>query len=241
MKEKQNYIYKWKLILTGFALLVVTIGTTYAWYTASAASQQEISMGNIEVIADFPELTDIENYEPGTYVPIDGKVENTGSLPALVKLSSDSQIRFTYSDNDFTEIPEADRAYQKDKKGAIELEIKPSSGLYDDPDNQDVYWFEDTEGNRYMLLEPNSSVDLTNNANFDGDVMGNQYQQADVKISSALKATQVIEGAISNEFSIDSSDLIGLDDSKTTAKLANNKNRADQRLDQLLNRENNNE
>lgn len=241
MKEKRIRSRKWKLMLTGIALVAVTIGTTYAWFTASAASQQEISTGNIEITADFPELTEVENYEPGTYVSIDGKVENAGSLPAIVKVASDSQIRFAYSDGDFTEIPEADREYENDKKGAVALEMEPASGLYDDPDNPDVYWFEDGEGTRYLLLEPASSVDLTNNANFDGDVMGNQYQHADVKIGSVLEATQVLEGAIANEFSIDPSDLIGLDDSDAAAKSTKSGSRANQHLNQLLDRENNND
>lgn len=233
MQEKWSH--KTKIILTGVALLLAIVGTTYAWWTASYKTEQTINMGNLKISGNFPELTEIENYEPGTNIEIEGKIRNTGTIPAIIKIENGSKVRFVYKDDEFTSIPQDEQKFVDDNENAVLLNFKPTSGQYDDPQNDLAFWFKDQNQNIYLLLDPTGEVDITNIADFNGEVMGNKYQQSSVKIGAVLKATQVIDGAMKKEFGITSSDLDGLED-QHTSRLAGTKNRADQRLAELVNR-----
>lgn len=209
--KKKTVSNRTKIILTTIALLVSLVGSTYAWWTSYVETKQKITMGNLSISADFQTI-DPEVYEPGTSVELTGQVKNTGTIPALVKIENSSKIQFAYSDDTLTVIPEANRAYVSDSENAVKVSQKPKSGLYNDPQNTSVYWFKDAKNTIYLLMDPKATVNVVVQAAFDGTVMGSKYQDALIEVGAKLKATQVIDGAISSEFGISSSELVGLED-----------------------------
>lgn len=231
---KKKWSHSTKIILTGIALLLAIVGTTYAWWTASYKTEQTIAMGSLKIDGDFPKLTEIDNYEPGTNVEIAGTIKNTGTIPAIIKIENGSRIQFVYKDDKFTKIPETEQEFVEDKENAVQLTFKPTSELYNDPQNESAFWFKDQKERIYLLLEPEGKVAITNVAVFDGEVMGNKYQNSALKVGALLKATQVMDGAMKKEFGIDSSELEGLEDTGLSRK--SNSNRANERLAELLNR-----
>lgn len=231
---KKKWAHSTKIILTGIALLLAIVGTTYAWWTASYKTEQTIAMGSLKIDGDFPKLTEIDNYEPGTNVEIAGTIKNTGTIPAIIKIENGSRIQFVYKDDKFTKIPETEQEFVEDKENAVQLTFKPTSELYNDPQNESAFWFKDQKERIYLLLEPEGKVAITNVAVFDGEVMGNKYQNSALKVGALLKATQVMDGAMKKEFGIDSSELEGLEDTGLSRK--SNSNRANERLAELLNR-----
>ncbi|HHQ2310736.1 TPA: SipW-dependent-type signal peptide-containing protein [Enterococcus faecium] len=56
--------------MTAITLLLVTIGSTYAWWTASTQVEQKVTMRNLAIEASFAPQ-DHTNYEPGTYAKIE--------------------------------------------------------------------------------------------------------------------------------------------------------------------------
>ena len=229
--KKSKLSNKMKIILTGIALLLSIVGTTYAWWTAKFEATQNITMGNLTITGNFPQL-EAALYEPGTSAEMNGDIRNTGTIPALIRLENDSQIKFVYSDDALTLIPAEDRKFVSDQQGSVKLTLKPVSGFYNDPNNSTAYWFKDGQDNVYVLLDPKTKVDIVSTAYFDGDRMGQRYQEALIQVKTKLHATQVLQGAIKSEFGIDSQELIGLEDSsKTTTN-----DRAIARLQELVNR-----
>lgn len=202
---------KMKIVLTGIALLVSIVGTTYAWWNSQVQSSHEVTLGNMKLEGDFPSIAS-EMYEPGTSMEAEGTLKNKGTIPMLVKLENKSQIKFMYSNDDLLIIPEEKRVYENDKYKAIKLELTPKSGKYNDNTKQDIFWFIDSNKNKYILMEPGSEIDIITVANFDGDVMTSRYQNSIIKINTNYRGTQVIEGAINNEFGISSSDLSTIND-----------------------------
>lgn len=223
-----------KIILTGLALLLAIVGTTYAWWTAKYETVQEVTMGNLKIVGDFPELEDEDIYEPGTTVELDGTIKNTGSISAIIKIENGSQIKFRYSNDNLTPVPENDQKFVEDTEQVVELNFEPASGLYNDPNSDLAFWFTDKDQNTYLLLDPNGEVKVNNIAAFSGE-MGNKYQDSIIKVGAVLKATQVMDGALKKEFGIVSSDLKGLEDG-VQARSANQGNRAENRLKELINR-----
>lgn len=61
---------KTRFFLTAITLLLVTIGSTYAWWTASTQVEQKVTMRNLAIEASFAPQ-DHTNYEPGTYAKIE--------------------------------------------------------------------------------------------------------------------------------------------------------------------------
>lgn len=232
---QKKWSHKTKIILTGIALLLAIVGTTYAWWTASYKTEQTISMGNLKITGDFPKLTEVENYEPGTNIEIEGKIKNTGTIPAIIKVGNGSKIQFSYKDDQLTEIPKDEQKFVDDTDNAVQLSFKPTSGQYNDPKNDLAFWFKDKNENIYLLLDPTGEIDITNIADFNEEVMGNKYQDSSIKVGAVLKATQVMDGAMKKEFGIDSSDLEGLED-QMTSRRSNADNRAERRLAELINR-----
>lgn len=177
-----------KLIIVGLALIFVTVGTTYAWWTASQQVSQEISMGNLNISATIKELKDPINYEPGLTAEQTGTIKNTGSIDAIIKIDNDTMVKFSNADEYAAVDPEA-----------VRLSIKPNGGK--------GYWFSDASNNTYVLLSPNQQAKILVETEFVGDKMGNEYMNAEFKINGDLKATQVLDGAMLAEFGIDGSQL----------------------------------
>ncbi|MHC5228588.1 SipW-dependent-type signal peptide-containing protein [Enterococcus sp. LJL99] len=229
--KKSKLSNKTKIILTGIALLLSIVGTTYAWWTAQFETTQNITMGNLNITGNFPQL-EAALYEPGTSAEMSGEIKNTGTIPALIRLENNSQIKFVYSDDALTLIPANDRKFVSDQEGSVQLSMKPTSGLYNDPSNSTAYWFKDGQDNTYLLLDPKGKVEVICTAYFDGDIMGARYQESLIQVKTKMRATQVLEGAIKSEFEINSQELVGLEDQ--TRAFADN--RAVLRLQELVNR-----
>lgn len=196
---------KLKLILTAIALLLVSIGSTYAWWTASTSVEQKISMGNLKLEATFTDET-FTNYEPGTYAEIAGTIKNTGTIPAFVKIANVSQITFAYSDDNLTPITSPQP--ESIDPNVVKMSSEPQSGDFEDTSG--VSWFVDAAGDRYLLMEPSSILNITINVSFDGPLTTNKYMDAAVDVKANIQATQVIEGAIQSEFGVDASTLEAL-------------------------------
>lgn len=201
---KRNMSYKMKLILTGIALLLAVVGTTYAWWTASYRTEETISMGNLKITGNFNKLTELENYEPGTTAELTGEIQNTGSIPTIIKVENNSLVQLAYSDENLTLIPEADREFVADQDGVVSLKFSPTSQDYESGPG---FWFKDANENIYLLLDPKDKVEVMSLVYLDGDKMGNIYQDSRIKVGALLKATQVMEGAIQKEFDISTEEL----------------------------------
>ncbi len=208
-----------KLIIAGLALIFVTVGTTYAWWTASQQVSQEISMGNLNISATIKELKDPINYEPGLTAEQTGTIKNTGSIDAIIKIDNDTMVKFSNADDYAAVDPEA-----------VRLSIKPNGGK--------GYWFSDDSNNTYVLLSPNQQAKILVETEFVGDKMGNEYMNAEFKINGDLKATQVLDGAMLAEFGIDGSQLTDYVASTSFSTAANSgeTSEAMQYLQSLLNR-----
>ena len=229
--KKSKLSNKTKIILTGVALLLSVVGSTYAWWTAQFETTQNITMGNLNITGDFPQL-EAALYEPGTSADMAGEIKNTGTIPAIIRVENDSQIKFVYSDDTLTLIPASDRKFVSDQEGSVKLNMKPTSGLYNDPNNSTAYWFKDGQDRTYLLLDPKSKVEVVCTAYLDGDIMGARYQEALIQVKTKMRGTQVLEGAIKSEFGINSQELVGLEDQ--TRAITTDK--ATRRLQELVNR-----
>ncbi|HHQ2310737.1 TPA: hypothetical protein ACSPFO_002498 [Enterococcus faecium] len=126
----------------------------------------------------------------------------------MVKINNASQITFAYADDNLTLIEEANRVAENVDPAAIQIDYEPQSGDY--TDNSEVYWFTHSDGNKYLLIEPKGSLQVSIIVNFDGAATTNKYMDSIVDAKAQIQATQVIEGAIASEFGIDSSELIAL-------------------------------
>ncbi|WP_373193633.1 hypothetical protein [Enterococcus sp. RIT-PI-f] len=227
--DKQTKAKRKRLSLLLIALLLVSVTSAYAWWTAHTQIEQNVSMGNLKIEAKYngKELT---NYEPGTSAEVDGTIKNTGSIPALIKIENNSEIVFSYND-DLTPIDENNRVPEPINPDAIEINYEPKSGLYED--NDKVFWFEDNEGTKFLLLEKNAAVKTTIKANFSGENMGNKYMDSKINLLADIKATQVLEGAILSEFGLNTEDLTLIMDEKIASRSIP---RGQLRLQELLNR-----
>ena len=90
------------------------------------------------------------------------------------------------------------------------------------------------------MLDPAEKANVSGYTYFNGENMGNEYMNAEVKVSGKLKATQVIDGAIKTEFGIDASELREYSDPSSqvlNARKATTANsEAMNKLHELLNR-----
>lgn len=199
MTEKKK-----KIIGLLVIIIILSVGATYAWWKMKVKTVKEIAMGDLGITATFSDTTDDELYEPGLSVDFDGEIKNTGKLPVFIKVVNGSEINFKYSDDDFT--PNGANTFVPDKENAVILNFKPKTDNYEE---EDVFWF-NKKGNmeeKYILLEADANVQVTNVADLDGDKMGNKYQEAKIKVGGDIIATQVIEGAMLSEFNVTLDDL----------------------------------
>lgn len=210
---------KHKLILTGVLLVVMTVGTTFAWWTASTSVKQEVKLGDLKIEADFDELADNLNYEPGLTTEQLGRIKNTGSIDAIIKVENESKVKFA----DTTNFVTAD-------KEAIQLSVKPNGG--------DGYWYRDDQGATLLILGSGETAKIIMSGLFSGDKMDNEYMNAQISLGGNLKATQVLEGAMLAELGVNAESLTEYDDGLERSSLFKNNTQSDAMLHlrQLLDR-----
>lgn len=181
-----------KIGLIGVLLLFMTIGTTYAWWTATTQVKQTINMGNLLIEAKMEKLSDDTNYEPGLTINQDGTVSNNGSIEAIIRVDSGSEGQSTASVGN-----------AKTRNQATNMIIRPTGG--------DGYWFKDPNGEAYLLLSPGETAKVDFETTLIGEHINNEYNSSTLDIIADLKATQVLEGAILAEFGIDFESLVDYD------------------------------
>lgn len=179
-----------KLLLTGIALAMAIVGSTYAWWTASVTHEQKITLGNFNITADFDEPDYLDGYEPGLTVEFAGSIKNEGTIPAFIKVESNSLVRFNQVSNDF-----------QPAGAAVALNLLPNK-------TSNGFWFKDQTGLVYVLLEAGEETQVMAEAALVGEHMGNEYQDATIKIVAEMKATQVLDDALASEFGITFDDLV---------------------------------
>lgn len=229
MSKKKFNKKTWGLLVL---LVAIFAGVTYAWWTASSQAKLDVTMGELDLHAEFDLTTSSELFEPGLTGDFSGGVSNKGSLPIILKVNNQSQISFKYLDDQKTPNPSFGRDYGPDSENGIGLSFGPKSGKYSDIEG--AYWFQKAgEPNQlFVLLDETVSVPINTTAYF-SESMSNRYQGAAVEIKASFDGTQVSEGAMKQELGVSFAQLEGLDD---TAKTRDNTGRAMARLAELLNR-----
>lgn len=233
MKKKYQDIMgnkKLRLILTASILALVTIASTYAWWTASTDVKQTVSMGNLKIEAEFADA-DGALYEPETYVELNGWIKNTGTIPTIVRVVNNSSIKFAYEE-DMTLISEANRVEENIDPDAVQINLEPTSGDYYENESE-IIWLEDSNSNRYILIEPGSRLLVDLQIKFDGPNVSNRYMDSIISAKAQIKATQVIEGAILAELGVDSDELVPVN-SSTTRMAVSKTSKGMERLKELL-------
>lgn len=182
---------KFKLIASGLLLAGMTLGTSYAWWNASQTVHQDISMGELAIEAAVSTVEDPVGYEPGLTVEQTGTITNSGSIETLVKIENDSKVTLKGQ-----ETPQAIDGE------TIQMTIKPAAG-----DDGDGYWYQDSQGNNYVLLAPEETAKIDVITGFNGDKMGADYMGAAIDVAGNFKATQAMDGATAAEFGITLEDL----------------------------------
>lgn len=229
-KKELNKIKNKIVVLIG--LLVVTIlASSYAWWTMTVKTNRDVTMGELDVEANFPSVPSGKYYEPDTTSIIEGTVKNTGNIEAIFKVTNNSEIQFKYLDDNKT--LSNDSAYYPDVENAIDITMNPKSGSYDD---DGVYWFENKNNpsERYVLIEPDETLELKNTAYFKPEVMGIKYQSSQIKVIGDLVVTNFTKGSIKHSFGIEVEDLKGLvGNVKSRSVNSTIENRADKKLEEL--------
>lgn len=180
------------------ALLLCAGGGTYAWFAASSESTQNVSIGTMRTTTNIPTPDVSTNYEPGTSVELPGTISNKGSLPTVTRIKNANQVKFAYSDDNMTVIPAAQRKFQAASADAINFVFGPESGDYFD--NDGAYWYTDQSGSTYVLLDAGTTVNIKAIDSFNGNMMGNQYQGAAIKLDLQTETTQVLPDAMKASF-----------------------------------------
>ena len=187
---------------------VLGLGGAYAWFTATTNTEAVVRMGNLKISADFIKPKEVV-YEPGNYYSSSGSIENVGSIDAVLHVTDNSQLHFEYADDNFS--PWIGDEWVADTQGSVKSTLSGDTyGYGEDSDgNLQWAWFYDMNNpqDKYLLMAPGAKVDLSIDSLLDGDIMCNQYQDALVKISSAIHATQTFDGALLQEFGIVNADL----------------------------------
>lgn len=223
--NKQKVSIKVKLIITALAIMMLALGSTYAWWTVQKEVSSTVTMGFLDVKASFGAFDPELNLEPGLTSEAEGIISNTGSIPVIVRLENSSSIKM-----------EGTNSFVPDEDNVVKINFRPTSGLWDD--QMDVYWMQHNENEDDLLLvmEENAEVKVTNEAEFDGDKIGNEYMNAQVKVSGKLNGTQVIEGAIEKELGINLDDYHLMYSARARSARSIGGDARQERLNQLLNR-----
>ncbi len=197
-----------KVIITGVAIGSVGIGSTYAWWTAESEATYTVKTGKMSVKTDFTNIENQTEYEPGLNVEGDGIITNTGSVDALVKISDNSQIKFSRDENGDVIASEA-RVFEPADKEAIQMQITPQI----DESIDDAFWFQGKNGDLYALMIPGSELVANIQQDFLGDQMDNHYMAAVVNTKLKANATQAIEEAVLSNFDESMNDLVPYEES----------------------------
>lgn len=195
---------KSRIAMVGCLTLMMTAGTTYAWWTAEVQSTQTITMGKLAIDGNLKKPSSLTNWEPGLEVDAAGSIKNTGSIDTLVKISGNNKIK-KVEDTEFVDAGEMTK-----------LTVGPQGsdtyvGFDGTGTRNGYYWFGDAAGNVYLLMMPNATVKLDTLTELVGDKMGNDTMGAEIQIALDFDATQVLDGAASAYFGITLSDLGDLD------------------------------
>ncbi|AQP53650.1 hypothetical protein CBF34_10770 [Vagococcus penaei] len=222
-----------KIVLVVAILFTLVMGGTYAWWTVKEDVVQTISLGSLKVEADFPQVDDPINFEPGLETSLEGKISNTGSIPAIMRIKNLSEIKFAYVDDQLTGIPESERAFIDNTEDSVEVSFSPVNQSASD----DIFWFKDHQNQLYILMEPGAAATVQTAIKF-SDMIGNKYQESEVRVTNSVQATQVVEGAISSELGVSIDELQEVTSSQDNSgrRAKRSISRGTERLYQLLNR-----
>lgn len=179
--SKQN-----KLILLGCALILVTVGTTLAWWVASVNIEKQVTMGELAISAILDDKPDTQGYEPGDFYETEGTIKNEGSISAMIKFTNNSKIKFQ----------DAETFVSLDKN-VVEVTMSKAQN------SGDGYWYTAADNGTYLALDPGESANIMLKIDFMDNKMDNTYMNAVVKADANLKATQIYEGAIQSELNVD--------------------------------------
>lgn len=187
--------------------LTAIAGATYAWFTTSVQTgAQSANMGRLKVESTFDDSDASVFYEPGIEFAKEGTLKNSGSLPSFVKISANPSVlkRSDANGNPITpgapvtNDPNVTCTFDPDKLGYC---ITGTDGA------DSYFWYKDSAGNYYVLLDGKANPEVALNVLFNGAGMGNDYQGAEIYLESQWKATQALPAAISDELDVDFDDL----------------------------------
>ncbi|WEV57016.1 TasA family protein [Ligilactobacillus acidipiscis] len=204
---------KMKIFFGVVALLACVVGGSYAWFTDSKETTKNFTIGTLKVTNTIQTPADSTDYEPGEEVEMKGAVSNAGRIPSITRIDNVTQVKAIYADDNKTPIAAADRRFVEAPKSVLNYKFGPVSGDYFD--NEGAYWFGDSQGQVYLLMDPQTNVDVKINASF-SNTMGNQYQGANFKLGEKADSTQVLEGSVKDTFGISLNDLVPLENSTDT-------------------------
>lgn len=212
-KSKFHLTNKAKIFLGVLALLACVVGGSYAWFTDSKETSKNFTVGTLNVTNTIQTPTESTDYEPGEEIEMKGSVSNAGRIPSISRINDVTQVKTMYADDNKTPIAVADRKFIEAPSDVLNYKFGPASGDYFD--NEGAYWFRDSKGQVYLLLDPKTSVDVKIDASF-SESMGNQYQGSNFKLGEKTDSTQVLEGSIKDNFGISLDDLVPLENSVNT-------------------------
>ena len=212
-------IFKNKKMTTGAIVLMtgVTIllaGLTLAWFTSTGSTATNtITMGTLDITAELGNYQ-IDNAEPGMdYYNQIGKVQSLGSIPALVKLSLNTEI--TMADgaagdpNLVTNELQIGGTNGRSVSSGMGYDIKAHElGMWFDFDKNYIYMWGELNGDIYIAIQGPDALHFAYTVDTDGKNMGNDYQGASIDVSVEWEATQLLSnGAIEDIFGIDINDI----------------------------------
>ncbi|WRS27720.1 hypothetical protein U6B65_00920 [Oscillospiraceae bacterium MB08-C2-2] len=190
-----------------FALVLIASGTTYAWFTATSTPEtSNAELGDLAIQGSFVADTEDVLFEPGLSVDLDGAVKNTGSLPFIAKVSMNATSTLI-RDASGNLLPNGQtRTFVNDKNVAVAFDPETlSSKIYDD--GKVHIWMKDAQDNYYLIVDPSIEVDVDFVALLDGNKMGNSYMGSSIAFENSWFATQALDGAIQNAWSVSYDDL----------------------------------
>lgn len=194
-------------------LLACVIGGSYAWFTTSKETTKNFTIANLKVTNTIETPAESTDFEPGEDVEMKGALANVGRMPSITRIDNVTQVKAIYADNNQTPIDPANRKFVAAPADILSYKFGPASGSYFD--NDGAYWFADSQGKVYLLMDPKTTVNVKIDAAFNS-TMGNQYQGAAFKLGENTKSTQILEGSVKDEFGVNLDELVPLDDDAAT-------------------------
>lgn len=140
-------------------------------------------------------MADNTDYEPGLTFAQDGTITNNGSLEAIIRVKSNSQVKFSWA-----------TGFKETDQEAVLLSLKPN--------DDNGYWLKDAKGQAYVLLSPGETAGIELVSKFNGELVENDYMDSVIDVSANFQATQVLEEAIASEFGVALEDLVDYDQTR---------------------------